>query len=233
MKIVITAGGTSERIDDVRTITNSSTGSLGFAIGNAFKEVDEIEKIYYLRGKRAVWPEDAKVEPVEIGGVLDLKENLTRILQEDTIDAVIHAMAVSDYMVHQVTTLDKLMGTEDPGHAQDLSGNKISSDIDDLIIHMKRSPKVISIIKETSPDTTLVGFKLLSGVPHEELIDVGYRLLQKNNCDFVMANDLREIGRDFHKGYLIHKDKSYDSMNTNEEIAQMIVRRVLEERKGK
>ena len=233
MKIVITAGGTSERIDDVRTITNSSTGSLGFAIGNAFKEVDEIEKIYYLHGKRAVWPKDAKVEPVEIGGVLDLKENLTRILQEDTIDAVIHAMAVSDYMVHQVTTLDRLMGTEDPDHAQDLSGNKISSDIDDLIIHMKRSPKVISLIKQTSPETTLVGFKLLSGVPHEELIDVGYRLLQKNNCDFVMANDLREIGRDFHKGYLIHKDKSYDSMNTNEEIAQMIVLRVLEERKGK
>ena len=233
MKIVITAGGTSERIDDVRTITNSSTGSLGFAIGNAFKEIDEIEKIYYLHGKRAVWPEDEKVEPVEIGGVLDLKENLTRILQEDQIDAVIHAMAVSDYMVHQVTTLDKLMGTEDPDHVQDLSGNKISSDIDDLIIHMKRSPKVISLIKQTSPETTLVGFKLLSGVPHEELIDVGYRLLQKNNCDFVMANDLREIGRDFHKGYLIHKDKSYDSMNTNEEIAQMIVLRVLEERKGK
>ena len=233
MKIVITAGGTSERIDDVRTITNSSTGSLGFAIGTAFAAEEKIEKIYYLHGKRAVWPEDEKVVPIEIGGVMDLKDNLTKVLTEDKIDAVIHAMAVSDYMVHQVTTLDKLMGTEDPEHAQDLSGNKISSDIDDLIIHMKRSPKVISIIKETSPDTTLVGFKLLSGVPHEELIDVGYRLLQKNNCDFVMANDLREIGRDFHKGYLIHKDKSYDSMNTNEEIAQMIVRRVLEERKGK
>jgi phosphopantothenate-cysteine ligase len=228
MKIVITAGGTSERIDDVRTITNSSTGSLGFAIGNAFKEVEEIEKIYYLHGKRAVWPEDTKVEPIEIGGVLDLKENLTRILQEENIDAVIHAMAVSDYMVHQVTTLDKLMGTEDPEHAQDLSGNKISSDIDDLIIHMKRSPKVISMIKETSPDTTLVGFKLLSGVPHEELIDVGYHLMQKNSCDFVLANDLQEIGKDFHKGYLIHPDKSYDTMQNNEEIAAMIANRVME-----
>ncbi len=233
MKIVITAGGTSERIDDVRTITNSSTGSLGFAIGTAFAKADEVEKIYYLHGKRAVWPEDEKVEPIEIGGVMDLQENLTRVLTEEKIDAVIHAMAVSDYMVHQVTTLDKLMGTEDPEHAQDLTGNKISSDIDDLIIHMKRSPKVISIIKQVSPDTTLVGFKLLSGVPHEELIAVGYRLLQKNSCDFVMANDLREIGNGFHKGYLIHKDKSYDSMNTNDEIAQMILTRVLEERKGK
>jgi len=228
MKIVITAGGTSERIDDVRTITNSSTGSLGFAIGTAFAAEEKVEKIYYLHGKRAVWPEDEKVVPIEIGGVMDLKDNLTKVLTEDKIDAVIHAMAVSDYMVHQVTTLDKLMGTEDPEHAQDLSGNKISSDIDDLIIHMKRSPKVISIIKELSPEATLVGFKLLSGVPHEELIDVGYRLLQKNKCDFVMANDLREIGNGMHKGYLIHTDKTYDSMNTNEEIAAMIVRRILE-----
>ena len=232
MKIVITAGGTSERIDDVRTITNSSTGSLGFAIGNAFIAEEKVEKIYYLHGKRAVWPEHEKIEPIEIGGVMDLKENITRVLTEDKIDAVIHAMAVSDYMVHQVTTLDKLMGTEDPAHAQDLTGNKISSDIDDLIIHMKRSPKVISCIKEVSPESILVGFKLLSGVPHQELIDVGYRLLQKNNCDFVMANDLREIGNGFHKGYLIHRDKTYDSMNTNEEIAAMIVRRVLEEKEG-
>ena len=135
MKIVITAGGTSERIDDVRTITNSSTGSLGFAIGTAFAAEEKVEKIYYLHGKRAVWPENEKVVPIEIGGVLDLQESLTKVLTEDKIDAVIHAMAVSDYMVHQVTTLDKLMGTEDPEHAQDLSGNKISSDIDDLILN--------------------------------------------------------------------------------------------------
>ena len=43
-----------------------------------------------------------------------------------------------------------------------------------------------------------------------------------------MANDLREIGNGMHKGYLIHTDKTYDSMNTNEEIAAMIVRRILE-----
>lgn len=240
MKIVITAGGTSERIDDVRTITNSSTGSLGYAIGQAFiKRVktpenpdNPIEKIYYLHGQRAKAPEHEAVTAIPITGVLDLQEKLTKVLTEDEIDACIHAMAVSDYMVHQVTTLDKLMGTEDPEHAQDLTGNKISSNIDDLIIHMKRSPKVISGIKTTSPDTTLVGFKLLSGVPHEELIDVGYRLLQKNDCDFVMANDLREIGKDFHKGYLIHRDKSYDTMQTNDEIAEMIVKRVLETRES-
>jgi len=229
MKIIITAGGTSEKIDDVRTITNSSTGRLGYAIGKAFTEKysDKIDKIYYLHGLRAAYPEHELVEPVAIGGVMDLKAALEKLLTEEKIDVVVHAMAVSDYLVNEVTTLDKIRGVEDPDNAADLSGNKISSDIDDLVIHMKKSPKVISLIKPLSPETTLVGFKLLSNVPHEELIDVGYHLMQKNDCDFVMANDLKEIGKDYHRGYLIHKDRTYDIMETNEEIADMIARRVL------
>lgn len=230
MKIIITAGGTSEKIDDVRTITNSSTGRLGYAIGKAFvrKYGDELERIYYLHGTRAAYVEDDKVEPVKIGGVLDLQEELRKLLTEEKIDAVVHAMAVSDYIVNEVTTLDKIRGTEDPENKADLSGNKISSDIDDLVIHMKKSPKVINSIKKFSPDTVLVGFKLLSGVPHEELIDVGYALMKKNSCDFVLANDLKEIGEDFHKGYLIHRDKSYDIMENNKQIAEMIAQRVME-----
>ena len=229
MKIIITAGGTSEKIDDVRTITNSSTGRLGYAIGKTFTEKygDKIDKIYYLHGLRAAYPEHELVEPVAIGGVMDLKAALEKLLTEEKIDVVVHAMAVSDYIVKEVTTLDKIRGVEDPENKADLSGNKISSDIDDPVIHMKKSPKVISLIKPLSPETTLVGFKLLSNVPHEELIDVGYHLMQKNDCDFVMANDLKEIGKDYHRGYLIHKDRSYDTMETNEEIADMIARRVL------
>lgn len=232
MKIIITAGGTSEKIDDVRTITNSSTGRLGYAIGKAFadKHKDRIEKIYYLHGLRASYPEGDMVEPIAIGGVMDLKAELERLLTEEKIDAVIHAMAVSDYIVNEVTTLDRIRGTESPDNRADLSGNKISSDIDDLVIHMKRSPKVISTIKKLSPETTLVGFKLLSGVPHDELIDVGKRLMKKNDCDFVMANDLKEIGADFHRGYLIHRDGTYDIMENNDEIAAMIAKRILEKR---
>ena len=230
MKIIITAGGTSEKIDDVRTITNTSTGRLGYAIGRAFVEKygDSIEKIYYLHGTRAAYVEDDIVEPIMIGGVADLQEKLTELLTGEKIDAVIHAMAVSDYVVKEVTTLDRIRGTEDPADKADLSGNKISSDIDDLVIHMKRSPKVISIIKNLSPATTLVGFKLLSGVPHEELIEVGSGLMAKNDCDFVLANDLREIGKDRHRGYLINRSGGYDTMETREEIADMIALRVME-----
>ena len=232
MKIIITAGGTSEKIDDVRTITNSSTGRLGYAIGRVFAEKygDEIEKIYYLHGMRAAYVKHPKVYPIMIEGVADLQEQLTKLLTNEKIDVVVHAMAVSDYIINEVTTLNRIRGVENSECKADLSGNKISSDIEDLVIHMKRSPKVISIIKKLSPSTVLVGFKLLSGVSHEELIDVGCRLMDKNDCDFVLANDLREIGRDFHRGYLIHKDRTYDIMENNEQIADMIAARIMEGR---
>jgi len=62
----------------------------------------------------------------------------------------------------------------------------------------------------------------------EQLIDVGYGLLQKNQCTFVMANDLKDIKEETHTGYLIHEDKSYDTMKTKEEIAETICSRLLE-----
>ena len=228
MKIVITAGGTSEPIDDVRKITNTSTGSLGLAIGNAFlhEHRNVVDKIYYLHGERAPYHDDQLVEHIRIGGTMDLKAQLSRLLREENIHAVIHAMAVSDYMVDKVTTVEAIRtGIE----SDKIQGNKISSSIDDLAIILKRTPKIISMIKELSPGSRLVGFKLLSGVPHEELISVASALMEKNDCDFVLANDLSEIGAGMHRGYLIHRDGKVDEMATKDEIGRMIARRITEQ----
>lgn len=229
MKLIITAGGTTERIDDVRAITNMSTGRLGKIIGEAFlKEYgSRIDTLYYLHGSRAEVPEGTNVVPVPIGGVSDLEKNLKEILERERIDGVIHAMAVSDYTVREVTTLQDLQ----EGKSLD-SAKKISSEIEDLVILLKKTPKVISSIKKWSPETLLVGFKLLSGVPREELITVAHNLLLKNGCTFVLANDLSEIKGDAHPGYLVHEDKSYDEMGTKEEIARTISHRVMEELGG-
>lgn len=228
MNIIITAGGTSERIDDVRSITNTSTGRLGLAIGEHFLRAygEKIENLYYLHGLRAASPQGDQVKAIAIEGVRDLQKELSNLLTSHKIDVVIHAMAVSDYMVKEVTTLEAIRAG---GHTC-LEGNKISSNIDDLTIIMERSPKVISSIKPLSPKTTLVGFKLLSHVPREELIKVGHTLLEKNGCSFVLANDLAEIGGGKHRGYLIHRDGTYDIMEENSEIAAMIGKRVMEER---
>jgi phosphopantothenoylcysteine synthetase/decarboxylase len=68
-KIVITAGGTSEPIDTVRSITNSSTGRLGYEICAALlkQKSAEIEKIYYLCPLRAAGRLIPLVEVVTTG----------------------------------------------------------------------------------------------------------------------------------------------------------------------
>ncbi len=227
MKVIITAGGTSERIDDVRSITNTSTGRLALVIGNHLlaEYGDDIEQLYYVHGLRAQAPQGDNVTAIPVAGARDLERELQHLLTTEKIDAVIHAMAVSDYMVKEVTTLERIKSGDDTK----LEGNKISSTIDDLTIVLEKSPKVIGGIKKWDPDVVLVGFKLLSHVPHEELIEVGYNLLKKNDCSFVMANDLKGINDSKHQGYLIHRDGTYDSMETREEIAEMIGKRVWEE----
>ncbi len=51
MRILVTSGGTSEYIDDVRIITNISTGKLGAKIAYAFLRAGH--EVIYLHGKRS------------------------------------------------------------------------------------------------------------------------------------------------------------------------------------
>lgn len=250
--IIITAGGTSERIDDVRMISNFSSGRLGLAVARAFLEAGamKIEKIYYLCDRNTNAPTDDRVEVIRVMGVQGLLEALEQLLTTKKIDAVIHAMAVSDYTVKEVTTLSAIRsGGEPGGDSRENSGGdsgkpssgeisaegKISSEIDDLVIVLKRTPKVIGEIKKLQEDTILVGFKLLTGVKREVLIETGHKLLQKNRCSMVLANDLTEITGEKHVGYLISPDGAYEKLSTKKQIAEAIVRKtraVLAEMEG-
>lgn len=227
--IIITAGGTSEKIDEVRVISNFSSGRLGLATAKAFLESEtaDVGRIFYLCDRNTNAPSDERIEVVRVLGVQGLLEALKMLLTTEKIDAVVHAMAVSDYTVKQVTTLEAIRtGTENDPDKQ-LADGKISSEIDDLVIVLKKTPKVIGEIKKLRKDTILVGFKLLTNVPKDLLIDTGYKLLQKNDCDMVLANDLTEIAGDQHIGYLIEQNGNYEKLSTKKEIAEAIVRNVV------
>jgi phosphopantothenate-cysteine ligase len=186
-KIIITSGGTSEAIDNVRKITNSSTGKLGATIANTIinKKDNEIEKIYYICSKTSIKPiANSKIEIIEIVSTNDLKNVMESLLITEQIDCVIHSMAVSDYTVDYVTTsncltisikniIDNLNDIEKTTNVMKNNtaiidiNNKISSSESDLIIKLKPTPKIISLIKELSPKTYLIGFKLLDNVSED------------------------------------------------------------------
>ena len=236
MKIVITAGGTSEKIDNVRKITNSSSGKLGCTIANKLIELHEekIDKIYYICSKNSVKPNHKKIEIVEIMDTKDLEKCVRELLTNNIINYFIHSMAVSDYTVDYVTTVESLalnIGNNTDkeicnlicNHNDSLNDNKISSNEENLIIKLKKTPKIISIIKDISPNTYLVGFKLLDNVSEEELINVAVKLKEKNNCNLVVANDLENIRNGNHKAFIIKESNDYITASGKEDIATKLV----------
>lgn len=250
--IVITAGGTSERIDSVRKITNSATGKLGTVIANTLinSNNDEIEKIYYICSKTALRPEpNEKIETIEIEDTKELKGTVENTLKTNKIDVFIHSMAVSDYTLDYVTTINLITEAFTSyqencerqieyylntftnkweaqieyvfkKHPKTLdSTSKMSSYEDNLIIALKPTPKIISLIKEISPNTFLVGFKLLNNVSDNELYKVSHHLLEKNKCDIVIGNDLGKIKNGKHEAIFVDKNGIVNTAESKEEIA--------------
>lgn len=232
-KIVITAGGTSEKIDNVRKITNSSSGKLGMTIANHLLE-EKDNLIYYVCSKNSLRPRDERVKIIEIDGTIDLKNKIESLLLNEKIDYFVHSMAVSDYMTNYVTTIERvkesIKNTNNIDNAfsniEIINGNKISSHEDNLVIVLKPTPKIISLIKDLSPSTYLVGFKLLDGVSKEELLSVAKKLRDKNKCDLVVANDLSTIRNGEHIAYIIDKDDEIEESRGKDDIAKKLVRRM-------
>ena len=233
-KIVITAGGTSEKIDNVRKITNSSSGKLGMTIANHLLKENGDLIIYYVCSKNSLRPLDKRIKVIEIDDTINLKKEIENLLLNEKIDYFIHSMAVSDYMTDYVTTIERIKASikntsnleEAFSNIEIINGNKISSYEDNLVIVLKQTPKIISIIKDLSPQTYLVGFKLLDGVSKEELISVAKKLRDKNKCDLVVANDLATIRNGEHIAYIIDKNNEIEESHGKDDIAKKLVRRM-------
>ena len=247
MNVLITAGGTTEKIDEVRNIGNWSTGRLGSLIADAFLESDGIS-VTYLCSQNAARPQNPRARILPIGNVHSLLDGVEKEMRTTTYDAVVHSMAVSDYTVKysvssetlaarlaeslQGTDYNKETLTEQIHSAllhcgsQSHSG-KISSDINNLVLCLEKTPKVIGRFKMLQPKTILVGFKLLVGVEEKELLQVAEHLLNRNGCDFVLANDKKNIDETHHGAILLGNDHSKIRLSTKQEIAEAIKRSVM------
>lgn len=226
MNIAITAGGTSEHIDAVRAITNTGTGTLASIIANKFLDdySNEFDKIFYIHTTNAKLPrESGKVVLISTEDTMSVYNAVQKVLAENKVDYFIHAMAISDYFVDFVSTADMVvdsimksltdLSVESPadiflkGENRLDNSKKLSSDADNLVVVLRKTPKIIGSIKKFSPATHLIGFKLLNNVTEEQLIDVAYHLLQKNGCDYVVANDSAKITKEQHIAHIVDKDK--------------------------
>jgi phosphopantothenate-cysteine ligase len=208
-KILVTSGGTQEYIDDVRVLTNISSGKLGSII--AERLIDVNAQVTYLHGVNAILPRcDLRKYPMipcKVKSAQDAYSWMEKLIPD--MDAVIHCMAVSDFTFKRDGALK--CKSSDPQAFIDYMSRTIT-----------KNPKIISKVKEWNPKTILIGFKFEVGISNDELIELAVNSIQKNKCDLVVANDKEEMVRDkAHVAYAVTPG-AITKMIGKERIAEVI-----------
>ena len=216
-RILITSGPTRGPLDAVRYITNKSTGRLGVIL--AREALFRGACVTFVYGKGSLLPEADELGPepfsrlklVEIETVFELAEAMRDQLETERYDAVLHSMAVLDYVPERYIE------------------EKTRSGQDEWWIKLVRTPKVIKLIKELQPQTLLVSFKLEVHKSEEELIRIAHQSLLANRADLVLANDLYQIEQGRHVGYIVNPAGEVEGVvEGKEEIARKLLDAVAE-----
>ena len=224
MKILVTSGGTSEAIDSVRSITNHSTGRLGRIITETLLAAGH--EVCLITTKRAVKPEaHPNLSIQEINNTNDLLLEMKE--RVPNYQVLIHSMAVSDYTPVYMTGLDEVKTSSNLEGFLDKQNKetKISSTDEVQVLFLKKTPKIISLVKEWNPSIHLIGFKLLVDVTEDHLIEVARQSLVKNQADLIIANDLTQISTSQHKAIFVEKD-GLQTVQTKEEIAELLLEKI-------
>lgn len=164
---MITCGPTWVPIDDMRVISNHSTGTLGQQLAKTL--VRAKAKVTLLEGPVKDPLKANSIKIVKFRYYDELLQNLKNELKKG-YEIVIHAAAVSDYKVKKV------------------SKTKLSSDLNELPLTLVPTKKIVNSIKKLCPKAFLVGFKLESQVSPVIVRQRSIKLFEKGKCDLVLVN---------------------------------------------
>ena len=184
-KVLITAGGTKERIDPVRYISNDSSGKMGYALADdAIKKGAEVVLISVTTTLPV--PNGVKIEYVE-----SAREMQEKVLNHfSSVDIAIMVAAVSDYRVKEPAT-QKMKKTDDE---------------DEITLTLVKNPDILKQLGSLKKEGQIViGF----AAETHQVIEFAKQKLVKKNADFIIANDVSDqsigFGSDMHQVTILSK----------------------------
>ncbi len=177
MKILLTSGATREPLDDVRFLSNVSTGATGAALADALAARGHA--VTLLHGIGAVAPRRVRAMR-SFGSTADLRAQLRALVATGGFDAVIQCSAVADYTPARVTR------------------GKMSSDAPALTLSLVPTPKVLPQIKSFAPGhgnrpPLVIGFKLTTGAGAAARAAAVAKLFAAGTVDAAIHNDMSEL----------------------------------------
>ncbi|MFX1285543.1 MAG: bifunctional phosphopantothenoylcysteine decarboxylase/phosphopantothenate--cysteine ligase CoaBC [Promethearchaeota archaeon] len=176
-RFLITGGATREYLDDVRFLSNPSTGLSAYQVANALK--DHGAEIVLILGEGHNLNLERVSFPVKIvRSTQDMYDEVQRELSNLDYHGLIAVAAVSDYKPQYQT-------------------GKIPSKQTNLTLKLVPTVKIIEKIRESYPNIYLVAYKAEVGITEEELLKRGRTLLEKHKLNMVCANWVGEPTKGF------------------------------------
>lgn len=177
-RVVVTCGPSYEPIDEVRRITNHSTGKLGIELSNLLAARGW--SVVCLKGVGATHPVPLSpgVQRLPFSTNDHLLERLAALSKDGDVVAVFQAAALCDFKPRHVTDAS----------GADVGSAKLSSRIGELTIVLEPATKLIGHMRGLFPRAALVGWKYELVGSREDVIAKGKRQLDENKTDLCVLN---------------------------------------------
>ncbi|MEO5803328.1 MAG: phosphopantothenoylcysteine decarboxylase [Verrucomicrobiota bacterium] len=180
MHCVITAGPTFEPLDEVRRLTNFSSGKLGSQLADFL--VEQGHQVTLLYGHYSTYHEKQSAQRiVPFDTTRDLSDKLKSFAKEK-VDAIFHAAAVSDFGFGKVFERDA------NGELREVTSGKISTREGTLLAELIPTPKIISRLREFFPRSRIIGWKYEVDGDRASLIAKAVQQIRENETDACVAN---------------------------------------------
>lgn len=162
LRLAVTAGPTVERIDDVRFLSNRSSGKMGYAVAKAGAQRGA--EVTLITGKTSLTPPKG-VRVIEVESAEDMYLAATEAFEK--CDMLVKAAAVADY-----TPKEKIAGKMKKGG--------------DMTLDLVRTKDILRELGQRKQGQVLIGF----AAEAQDLEQNARRKLAEKNLDMIAANDI-------------------------------------------
>lgn len=171
MTALVTIGPTQEPLDAMRILSNRSTGSLGTQLAAAL--ASQGHRVIALRGAGATAPTDdlchGRIRVIPFTTTESLRNELEVLAAGESIDAVFHAAAVSDF------------------HLPGAGTGKLPSE-GALTLELQPTPKLLPRMRGWFPNARITGWKFEAGGTRDEALAAGRAQIASCGTDACVVN---------------------------------------------
>ncbi len=179
--VVVSAGGTAEPLDPVRTLGNRSSGRQGYALARVAAQRGA--HVTLVAGTTADLAPPASVDVVAVRTTEEMRRAVVDAAKD--ADAVVMAAAVADFRPTSVAGFKIKKGDDEPD-----------------AIRLTRNPDILAeLVAEQVPGRLVVGFAAETGDETHDVLSFGRAKLARKGCDMLVVNAVGAGGSGSHSAF--------------------------------